>query len=76
MQPNQTRLGVILFAIYSLFYAAFVLLNAYAPESMGSSVGGLNVALIYGFALIVFALVLACLYGFLTRPRPQSEEPK
>lgn len=64
---RRARYGLVLFATYLVLYGAFVLLNAFAPAVMSTLVGGVNVAVIYGFALIVAALVLALIYDWLCR---------
>ena len=67
----NTRLGMILFVIYLLMYLGFVLINAFAPDVMDTiTVAGLNLAIVYGFALIAVALVLALVYGLLCRSDP------
>ena len=64
----NARLGLVLFASYSAFYVGFVLINAFRPEQMETIVlWGLNLAIVYGFALIFAALVLALIYGFACR---------
>lgn len=69
IQQRNTRLGLRLFLFYALFYLAFVLVNAFAPQ-MGEwqLVGGLNLAVLWGFALIVLAFVLAFIYGIACTP--------
>ena len=59
----NARLGLALFAVYSLGYGAFVLLAAFRPATMAAEVGGLNAATVWGFGLIVGAFVLALLYA-------------
>lgn len=60
----KTRLGVWMFLIYGLFYAGFVAINLLAPGAMDTVVlMGLNLAVVYGFALIVVALILAIIYN-------------
>jgi uncharacterized membrane protein (DUF485 family) len=60
----KRRLGVILFAVYGAVYAGFVLINLVKPGLMGwIALGGLNLAVVYGFGLIVFALLLALVYN-------------
>jgi uncharacterized membrane protein (DUF485 family) len=60
---HNTRLGVILFVVYFLFYGGFMVLSAFWPEVMGKPFfRGANLAVVYGFALIVTALVLALIY--------------
>jgi uncharacterized membrane protein (DUF485 family) len=53
-----------MFILYALIYAGFVVLNLVHPGSMETIVfGGLNLAVVYGFGLIVFALILALIYN-------------
>lgn len=59
----NTRLGVVLFAVYCLFYGGFMFLSAFHPEVMSRpSLGGVNLSVVSGFVLIVLALVLALGY--------------
>lgn len=60
----KTRLGVWMFLFYSLFYIGFVAINLTSPLLMGKIVfAGLNLATVYGFALIIFALIQALIYS-------------
>lgn len=60
---HNTRIGLILFAVYVVLYAGFMALSAFRPAAMSKPfAGGANLAVVYGFALIVAALVLALLY--------------
>jgi uncharacterized membrane protein (DUF485 family) len=66
MNPRSSRYGLILFVIYLVFYGGFVVINAFAPESMEKPLlSGLNVAIVYGFGLIIGAVVLSGIYGLL-----------
>jgi uncharacterized membrane protein (DUF485 family) len=68
MSTRNARIGLVLFAIYLVFYGGFVLLNAFSPATMESMpIAGINLAIVYGFGLIVAAFVLALLYGVLCR---------
>lgn len=59
---------MILFAVYTVFYTAFVFLNAIAADTMETIVfAGLNLAIVYGFSLIILAIVMAVVYGFACR---------
>jgi len=59
----KTRVGVWMFALYALVYAGFVAVNVADPTSMETRLlGGLNLAVVYGVGLIVFALLLALVY--------------
>ncbi|MFN9720593.1 MAG: DUF485 domain-containing protein [Planctomycetota bacterium] len=66
MNARNSRNGIILFAVYLLFYGGFVFANTFDPVSMEKTpVAGLNVAILYGFALIIGAVVLSAFYGIL-----------
>ena len=73
--PYKMRLGIWMFAFYALFYAGFVAINLIKPQRMGVIVfGGLNLATVYGFSLIIVALLEALLYDFLCRRREAALE--
>lgn len=75
MQARNARIGLRLFAVYLLFYAGFVLLNTFRPETMRSTpIEHVNLATVYGFGLIFAAFVLAILYGFLCRSESADDE--
>jgi uncharacterized membrane protein (DUF485 family) len=60
---HNTRMGVILFTLYVLLYGGFMALSAFWPEIMSKPfVFEANLAVVYGFALILAALVLALVY--------------
>ena len=60
----NARIGLALFSLYLAFYLGFVLINAFRAEWMERVVfAGLNLAVVYGFALIGVAVVLAFIYG-------------
>ena len=74
MQYN-TRLGLVLFAIYLVLYGGFVLLNSFSPQSMEATpVAGVNWAIIYGFGLILSAFAMALIYGWMCVPEESPEE--
>jgi len=60
----KRRLGVFMFIIYAAIYAGFVVINLAKPSLMGKMVfEGLNLAVVYGFGLIVVALIMALVYN-------------
>lgn len=60
----KSRVGVYMFIIYGLIYAGFVAINITNPLLMEKVVlFGLNLACVYGFGLIVIALVMALIYN-------------
>lgn len=73
---RNARIGLVLFVLYSALYGSFMLLNAFAPDVMDRRpYAGVNLAVLYGFGLIVAAFVLALLYGFLCR-NPASDSTR
>jgi len=76
MQTHNARVGLVLFVVYLILYGGFVLLNAFAPEVMESmALAGVNLAILYGFGLIVVALVLALVYGWLSKSDESQPTP-
>lgn len=70
---RNARLGLLLFAIYSLIYFGFVLVNAFSPRLMSEvRWSGLNLATLWGMLLIFLAFGLALLYGLLCRAESHS----
>jgi uncharacterized membrane protein (DUF485 family) len=68
MVYRNARLGLLLFGIYLVLYGGFVFLNAFSPQTMERTpLAGVNLAILYGFGLIVAALVLALIYGWLSK---------
>lgn len=66
MRERNLKIGLTLFAVYLVLYGSFVFLNAFAPEMMETLPwAGVNLAILYGFGLIVAALVLSLIYGFM-----------
>ena len=77
----KTKLGLIMFGIYTPLYIIFILICVLKPKLMGLDVGSLNLAIVYGFGLIVIAIIQAILYNFMcsrhehnNKPKPESKE--
>ncbi len=66
---RNARYGLWLFAIYVVLYAGFILLATFRHDLMARTPlgSGVNLAILYGFGLIVAALLLALLYMYLCR---------
>jgi len=63
-QEYKTGLGIKMFIVYTSIYVVFVAINVLNPAIMENTVfSGLNLAVVYGFGLIIFALVLAVIYN-------------
>jgi uncharacterized membrane protein (DUF485 family) len=68
MHSRNTRPGLVLFAVYLVFYGGFVLLAAFSPDTLAMLPwAGVNLAIWYGFGLILAALLLALIYGWICR---------
>ena len=75
MDNKNARLGMTLFALYVAFYSGFVLLNTFAADVMAQTpVAGLNIAILYGFGLIIGAFILAVIYGMLCKDDDEENE--
>ena len=60
----KMRLGVKMFTIYAITYAGFVAINIIKPILMEKIIIlGLNLATVYGFGLIFFAMFMALIYN-------------
>ncbi len=65
---RNSRYGLRLFAVYVALYGGFIFLAVFRPESMSQPImGGVNLAIVYGFTLIIAALLLAVIYTVLCR---------
>jgi uncharacterized membrane protein (DUF485 family) len=71
---RNARLGLALFFVYLLLYGGFMGLSAFSLDTMRSTpFGGVNLAILYGFGLIVGAFVLAMVYMVLCKSSSASE---
>lgn len=75
MQSRNARLGLKLFTVYLVLYVGFVGINTFSTETMElKPFAGINLAIWYGFALIIAAIVLALIYGFMCDPNETPQE--
>lgn len=61
----KSRIGLWMFFIYSVIYSVFIIINVVNPKLMGLDIGSLNLAIVFGFGLIILALIMALLYNAL-----------
>jgi uncharacterized membrane protein (DUF485 family) len=62
----KSKLGVYMFIIYVIVYGGFIAINVISPPTMALIVfGGLNLAIVYGFGLIVLAIIMGLIYNHL-----------
>lgn len=63
---KKAKLGVRMFILYTLVYSGFVMIGLTRPELMGLDlIGGQNIAIIYGFGLILLAIIMGFIYNYL-----------
>lgn len=61
---KKSKLGVILFLCYTLVYIGFVFIGLMDPELLEVHViGKQNLAIVYGFGLIILAIVMGFIYN-------------
>lgn len=61
----KSSLGVRLFFVYSICYAGFVFLGVFHYQLLSTTVfAGLNLAVVYGMSLILFAFLLGVIYNY------------
>ncbi|MGD9393561.1 MAG: DUF485 domain-containing protein [Dehalococcoidia bacterium] len=70
----KTKLGLIMFAIYTPIYFAFIIICVVNPQFMARDVGSLNVAVTYGFGLIILAIIQALIYNRICSGREKGED--
>ena len=73
-EKYKTKFGLIMFAVYTVIYFIFIFICVLSPKSMGIDVGSLNLAIVYGFGLIILAIVLALVYNYLISKREKEDE--
>ncbi len=63
---RKARLGVILFIVYAVIYAGFVAIGLTNPDLLAKHiVGKQNLAIVYGFGLIIMAMVMGFIYNLI-----------
>lgn len=55
--------GKWLFFLYAIFYASFIFITISNPDFMRIDVGSINMAIAFGFGLIILAMLLAVAYN-------------
>lgn len=72
----KMRIGVWMFLLYASIYAVFVAINLIKPLWMEKIVFlGLNLAVVFGFGLIAFALILALIYNHMCGLHEADNKP-
>lgn len=61
---RKSKLGLILVSIYGLFYFAFVFIGLFFTDVLSIKLfGGLTLAVVYGFSIIILAIVMGFIYS-------------
>ena len=73
----KAKLGIKLFWLYCIIYMGFVGIAVFAPALMKTPVlAGTNLAIIYGMALIIFAIILGLIYNHLCTKKEDEMNKK
>jgi uncharacterized membrane protein (DUF485 family) len=61
---RKTKLGLILVSVYGLVYFTFVFIGIFYTEFLSITLfGGLSLAVVYGFGIIILAIVMGFIYS-------------
>jgi uncharacterized membrane protein (DUF485 family) len=72
---GKKKIGIRMFIAYAIVYAGFVIINTWMPQLMGKTVlFGLNLAVTYGFGLILLAIVAGLIYNFICTKKEDEME--
>jgi len=75
LSEYKTKIGLRFFAIYGAAFVGFVLINTFAPQLMKVKVLlGLNLAVSYGFGLIILAIIMGLAYNAVCTKKEQEYE--
>lgn len=67
-EQRKSNIGVLMTILYAIVYGGFVVLSVFFPTLMGiEALFGLNLAIAYGLALIIIAIIFAIIYNALVR---------
>jgi uncharacterized membrane protein (DUF485 family) len=72
-QGFKTKLGLIMMPIFAVVYFVFIVIAVTNPQMMADDVGSLNVAIAYGFAIIIVAIVMALIYNYLCSRKEKED---
>ena len=71
----KKRIGIRMFIAYAAVYAGFVIINTLAPQLMSKRIiFGLNLAVTYGFGLILLAIIAGMIYNRICTKKEEEME--
>jgi len=60
----KKKVGIRMFIAYAVVYAGFIVINTIVPKLMGKQIVlGLNLAVTYGFGLIILVIIAGMVYN-------------
>jgi len=62
-EEYKKKLGLINFTVYTAIYFIFIIISVLNPKLMATDIGSLNLAVVYGFGLIILAIIQALIYN-------------
>jgi uncharacterized membrane protein (DUF485 family) len=72
-QNYKAKLGLIMFAIFTPIYLAFIFICVLSPSTMAKDIGSLNVAIVYGFGIIILAIIQAVIYNIICSKKEKHD---
>jgi len=72
----KSKLGIYMFIAYTILYFAFIAIAIIDARLLGMDIGSLNLAIVYGFGLIVVAIILALIYNYLCSKKEKLDDPE
>ncbi len=70
----KAKLGFAMIVVFAIVYSIFILICVISPKTMANSVGSLNVAVAYGFGIIVLAIIQALIYNYFCSRKEHEHE--
>ncbi|MCX6651450.1 MAG: universal stress protein [Methanomassiliicoccales archaeon] len=64
IHSRKFMVGLVLFSIYTIFYAAFTILGTFGRDILKERMLGLNLGIIMGLVVIVMAIVMAVTFNY------------
>jgi uncharacterized membrane protein (DUF485 family) len=72
-QNYKAKLGLVMFAIFTPIYLAFIFICVISPSTMAKDVGSLNIAIVYGFGIIILAIIQAVIYNIICSKKEKHD---
>jgi uncharacterized membrane protein (DUF485 family) len=69
----KQKLGLNMYAIFAPVYLAFILVCVISPRFMAKDIGSLNVAIVFGFGIIILAIIQALIYNYICSRREKMD---